>query len=34
MGRNSSGIRNLHTTRQSRTGPGFTEPIQGPKEPS
>lgn len=34
MGRNSGGIRSSHTTRQSRTGPGFTEPIQGPKEPS
>lgn len=34
MAKNSGGIRRTSSAQGYRTGPGFTEPIKGPKEPS
>lgn len=34
MAKNSGGTRRISSAQSYRTGPGFTEPIKGPKEPS
>lgn len=34
MAKNSGGTRRISSEQSYRTGPGFTEPIKGPKEPS
>ena len=34
MAKNSGGTRRTSSMQSYRTGPGFTEPIKGPKEPS
>lgn len=34
MAKNSGGTRRTSSAQSYRTGPGFTEPIKGPKEPS
>lgn len=34
MAKNSGGTRRTSSAQGYRTGPGFTEPIKGPKEPS
>ena len=34
MAKNSGGTRRTSSAESYRTGPGFTEPIEGPKEPS
>ena len=34
MAKNSGGTRRTSSAQSYRTGPGFTEPIEGPKEPS
>ena len=34
MAKGSGGTRKTGSTQNYRTGPGFTEPIKGPKEPS
>ena len=34
MAKSSGGTRRISSAHNYRTGPGFTEPIKGPKEPS
>ena len=34
MAKNSGGTRRISSAQSYRIGPGFTEPIKGPKEPS